>query len=81
MYWGFNKSLDEMGKLVGCTDTCISRWMNKYDIPKKPMGYRLVELNQDKKHQSKSGKGRAKWTNSHYSHLASKRLKENTLVI
>lgn len=78
-YWGYDLSLAEIGKLAGCTGGCIKYWMNKYNISLRPQFYHLKELNQSYEHQSKAGKGRAKWTNSHYSHLAKERMINNNV--
>lgn len=68
-------SLKQIGKLANVTGVCIQYWMKKYNIATRPRFYHLKELNQNKKHQSLAGKARAKWTNDHYSHLASERIK------
>jgi len=78
-YWGFDLSLVEMGRLAGCSDTCINYWMNKYTIPTRAKFLHLQWLNKNKEHQSKAGKERAKWTNDHYSHLARERLLKNNV--
>jgi len=78
-YWGFNLTLNEMGNLVNVSRCTIRNWMKHFGIPIRYRFHHLKYLNQNKEHQSKAGKGRAKWTNSHYSHLASKRMKENNI--
>ena len=76
-YWGFNLSLVELGELVGRTNVCIAYWIDKHNIPTRHQFQHLKWLNQDKEHQSKAGKARAKWTNDHYSHLAKERMLKN----
>jgi len=78
-YWGFDLSLEEMGKIGNCCGPCIKYWMGKYNIPIKPKFHHLKKLNQNPYHQSKAGKARAKWTNDHYAHLARERLLKNNI--
>jgi len=78
-YWGFNLTLNEIGKIADVSRVTIRNWLNHFGIPMRYRFHHLDRLNQDKDHQSKAGKGRARWTNSHYSHLASKRMKENNV--
>jgi hypothetical protein len=69
--------LKKIGELVNQSDAVIFYWMKKNSIETRKQFYHLEALNKNKEHQSKAGKARAKWTNEHYSHLASKRMKDN----
>jgi len=78
-YYKNNLSLIEIGELVGITWCGIRYWMRKHDIKIRKQYSHLKKLNQNKEHQSKAGKARAKWTNSHYSHFARERLLKQSL--
>jgi hypothetical protein len=69
-------SFAKIGELANVTGPCIKYWLRKHNIKTRAKFYHLKELNQNKDHQSKAGKARSKWTNDHYSHLASKRMKQ-----
>lgn len=79
-YWGNDLTMDNMGELCGVSRVTIKNWMVRYNIPIRPKYYHLVLLNQDSAHQSKAGKGRAAWTNSHYSDKARERLLNSNIA-
>jgi len=79
-YWGFDLTMGEMADLCCVSRVTIKNWMVRYNIPIKPKYYHLLLLNQDHGHQSNAGKGRAAWTNSHYTDKARERMLNNNIA-
>ena len=79
-YWGNDLTMERIGELCNVSRVTIKNWMVRYNIPVRPRYYHLVLLNQDSAHQSNAGKGRAAWTNSHYSDKARERMLNNNIA-
>ena len=60
-YWGFDKTLEEMGKLANYTN--IQYWMDKYDVPRRSYTQFVKELWQDVEYRKMQKEVRIKsWT-------------------
>lgn len=79
-YWGFDYTLEQIASICNVSRVTIKNWMVRYNIPIRLKYYHLVLLNQDYEHQSKAGKGRASWTNSHYADKARERMLNNSIA-
>jgi len=79
-YWGFDYTLEQLASICNVSRVTIKNWMVRYNIPIRPRYYHLELLNQDSAHQSKAGKGRAAWTNSHYADKARERMLNNNIA-